>query len=62
MIQIRDGDIELDDSAFGRALMKSVVANRLNQDLKDLQNDPVPHIQSAKVVSWRVDATTRCDL
>lgn len=61
MTQIRDGDIELDDSAFGRAVMKSVAANRLNQELKDLQTDPVPHFQSAKVISWRVETTTLCD-
>ncbi|CAM9392948.1 unnamed protein product [Ascophyllum nodosum] len=49
MKKIRDGVVELDDNALGRAIMDSVTATRLSQELKILQSDPVFCVQSAKL-------------
>lgn len=45
--------MELDDSAFGRAVLNSVVATRLSQELKLLKASPVPYVESAKVTHLR---------
>lgn len=42
--------MELDDSAFGRAILNSAVATRLSQELQLLAASPVPCVKSAKVV------------
>ncbi|CAN0092307.1 unnamed protein product, partial [Laminaria digitata] len=44
-----DGEVELDDSAFGRAVMNSVTASRLTQELTRLESNPIPCVESAKV-------------
>lgn len=49
--QIRDGEVELDDSAFGRAVLNSTVATRLSQELQQLEASPVPWVESTKVTS-----------
>eukprot|EP00752_Nemacystus_decipiens_P005701 g5159.t1 len=48
MRKIRDGEVELDDSAFGRAVLNSAVATRLSQELTLLGANPVPCVESAK--------------
>lgn len=47
--QIRDGDVELDDSAFARAVMNSAVASRLSEEVRRLETHPVPCVEAAKV-------------
>ncbi|CAM9568400.1 unnamed protein product, partial [Ectocarpus sp. 13 AM-2016] len=48
--QVRDGEVELDDSAFGRAIMNSTVASRLSEELRRLDANPIPCLQSAKLI------------
>ncbi|CAB1099448.1 unnamed protein product [Ectocarpus sp. CCAP 1310/34] len=62
MKKVRDGEVELDDSAFGRAIMNSTVASRLSEELRRLDANPIPCLQSAKVFhlnfSVLLDGTT----
>lgn len=41
--------MELDDSAFTRAVLNSAVASRLSEELRRLEASPVSCVQSAKV-------------
>lgn len=41
--------MELDDSAFGRAVMNSAVASRLSEELRRLEANPISCVESAKV-------------
>ncbi|CAM9467596.1 unnamed protein product [Ectocarpus sp. 12 AP-2014] len=50
MKKVRDGEVELDDSAFGRAIMNSTVASRLSEELRRLDANPIPCLQSAKLI------------
>ncbi|CAN0237260.1 unnamed protein product [Ectocarpus sp. 8 AP-2014] len=50
MKKVRDGEVELDDSAFGRAIMNSTVASRLSEELRRLDAHPIPCLQSAKLI------------
>lgn len=47
--QLRDGEVELDDSAFGRAVMNSATASHLTQELTRLETNPIPCVESVKV-------------